>query len=41
MVELLFEPVGVALLVGVGGLCVVEGLKAVLKFMVSHLDEGP
>lgn len=41
MVELFVEPICCALLVGVGGLCVIEGVKAILKFMVSHLDEGP
>ena len=42
MVEYIFEPAVVALLVGSGALCVIKGLQLIQDFIFSHLnDEGP
>lgn len=40
MVELIFEPAIVALLVGSGALCVIKGLKLIRDFIFSHLNDG-
>lgn len=40
MLELFFEPVIVALLVGCGALCVIKGLKLIRDFIFSHLNDG-
>ena len=42
MLELFFEPFIVAISVGVGALCVINGLQLIRDFIYSHLnDEGP
>lgn len=40
MLELFFEPVIVAISVGVGALCVIKGLKLIRDFIFSHLNDG-
>lgn len=40
MVEYIFEPAIVALLVGSGALCVINGLQLIRDFIISHLNDG-
>lgn len=40
MLELFFEPAIVAIGVGVGALCVINGLQLIRDFIYSHLNDG-